>query len=84
MLGPRIEGNDGRVKVGDFALADRQIPVEDVQKLPLNSTDITFSEDASSNGPMDVLKRGVVRELDQEIRIKILSRSETCIPLKRA
>ena len=70
---PRIESNDGGVQVGNFVLADRQIPIEDIQKLSLDPTDITLSEDAGSDGPMDVLESGVVRELEQEIRIRILS-----------
>ena len=72
---PRIESNDGGVQVGNFALADRQIPIEDIQKLSLDPTDITLSEDASSDGPMDVLESGVVRELDKKLGLRFSRRS---------
>ena len=70
MLCPRVESDDGGVEVGNLALADRQIPIKDVQKLALDPSDITLSEDASGDRPVDVLEGGIVRELDQEIRIR--------------
>ena len=85
MLCSRVESDDSGVEVGNFALADREIPIKDVQKLTLNPSDITLSEDASSDRPVDVLEGGIVRELDQEIRIRsAVGWSETRIPLKRA
>ena len=67
---PRVESDDSGVEVGNFALADREIPIKDVQKLALDPSDITLSEDASGDRPVDVLEGGIVRELDQEIRIQ--------------
>jgi len=62
-LCPRIESDDGGVQVGNFVLTDRQIPIKYIQKLALDPTDITLSEDASCDRPVDVLKSGIIREL---------------------
>jgi len=73
VLYPRIESNDGRVEVGNFVLANRQIPIKDVQKLAFDPADIALSEDAGSDRPVDVLESRIIRKLNQEIRIRILS-----------
>lgn len=75
MLRLRIGSDDGRVEVGNFFLADCQVPVEDIQKLALNPTDITLSEDASGECPVDVSEGEFICELDQGTRIS-LSRLE--------
>ena len=72
-MSPGLESDDGRVEVGNFAFADRQIPIKNIQELAFDPTDITLSEDAGSDRPVDVLKSGIIRELDQDIRIMILS-----------
>jgi len=63
VLYPRVEGDDGGVQVGNIVLTDRQIPVKYIQELALDPTDITLSEDASRDCPVDVLKGGIIREL---------------------
>ena len=65
-MGPRVESDDGGVQVGNFALTDRQVPIKDVQKLSLDPTDIALSKDASSDRPMNVLKSGIIGELEQK------------------
>ena len=64
----RIEYDDSRVKVSNFFLADHQIPIKDFQKLALNLTDITISEDASGDPPVNVFEGGIIRELDSRDR----------------
>ena len=62
----RVESDDGGMEIDDFALTDGQVPIKDLQKLSFNPAYITLSKDASRDGPVDVLKSGIIRELDQD------------------
>lgn len=69
MLHRRIESDDGRVVACNVFLVDDQIPIKDIQELALDPTDITFSKDTGCNRPVDVLESGIIRKLDQRIRM---------------
>ena len=71
MSRPRVESNDGRVEIVNFFFVDCQIPMKDLQKLALNPVDIMLSKYASGDRPVDVFEGGIIRELHQEIRIRV-------------
>ena len=62
------DGEEGVVVRKEIGLRNGELPVEDVEELTLDTADVALPENASAERPVDVLERGVVGVLREEIR----------------
>ena len=62
------DGEEGVVVRKEIGLRNGEFPVEDVEELTLDTADVALPENASAERPVDVLERGVVGVLREEIR----------------
>ena len=62
------DGEEGVVVCEEIGLRNGEFPVEDVEELTLDTADVALPENASAERPVDVLERGVVGVLREEIR----------------
>ena len=59
------ERHDDRMVCENIALGNSEVEVKYVEELALNSADVSLSEDASAERPVDVLERRVIQVLQR-------------------